>query len=156
MENNIIKESQLEVLSKNEITTIVNMSNLPVARNRSDLLPTVIKNNALALVEIKKEFYNVKKHRSIYGLTWFIKSIIVLCAKLARFMFLSASRLVSFVMFSAILLLSTAIITKNVVNFVSGIKLTDVEDKNKEFSIYSVKDDAAAKAKAERVEQLEK
>jgi len=58
MENNIIKEKQLEVLPKDEITNIVVKDKLPVILfTKGDLLPAVVKKDALALVELKREFY---------------------------------------------------------------------------------------------------
>ncbi|MBQ3407637.1 MAG: hypothetical protein IJH12_00335 [Clostridia bacterium] len=150
MENNVIKENQLEVLPKNEIATIVELNNLPVAKDKKELLPTIIRKEALALVEIKKEFYNVKKQRSIYGLAWFLKKVAVLCAKLIRYLFLGVTRLVSFVMFSVIVILSTTIITRNVVNSLYGVRATEVDGTG--FSIFSVKDDEEAKAHADMME----
>ena len=38
MENNIIKENQLEVLPKNEIATLVKLNSLPVAKDKKELL----------------------------------------------------------------------------------------------------------------------
>ena len=149
MENNIIKENQLEVLPKNEIATLVKLNSLPVAKDKKELLPTIIRKDALALIEIKKEFYNVRKGRSIYGLAWFFKKLALLMAKLIRFIFLSTMRLTCFAVFSVIVILSTTIITRNVVNSVNGIRATEVEDNTKGFSIYSVKDDADAKARAD-------
>ena len=149
MENNIIKKNQLEVLPKNEIATIVEFNNLPMAKDKKDLLPAIIRKDALALIEIKKEFYDVRKRRSMYGLAWFLKKMAILCAKLVRFFFLSTTRLASFAVFSVIVILSTTIITRNVVNSVNGIRVTQVEDDTTGFSIYSVKDDAEAKARAE-------
>lgn len=152
MENNIIKEKQLDLLPKNEIATIVEINMLPVAKDKKDLLPAIIRKDALALIEIKREFYNVKKQRSEYGLVWFFKSIARLTAKLIRFLFLGVTRLTSFAIFSIIVILSTTIITKNVVNSLNGIKVNKVEDETTGFSIYSIKDDVEAKAKAEMTE----
>ena len=149
MENNIIKKNQLELLPKNEIATIVEFNTLPMAKDKKELLPAIIRKDALALIEIKKEFYNVRKQRSIYGLAWFIKKVVVLLtAKLIRFMFLSTSRLASFAVFSVIVILSTTIITKNVVNSMNGITINHAEEQAG-FSIYTVKDDEEAKARAE-------
>ena len=72
MENNIIKKNQLELLPKNEIATIVEFNTLPMAKDKKELLPAIIRKDALALIEIKKEFYNVRKQRSKYGLAWFL------------------------------------------------------------------------------------
>jgi len=152
MENNVIKENQLEVLPKNEIATIVEFSRLPMAKDKKELLPTIIRKDALALIEIKKEFYNVRKQRSIYGLAWFLKKVIVLFAKLIRLVFLTTTRLASFAVFSVIVILSTTIITKNVVNFMSDIRTTENVE-NKGFSIYDVKDDEEAKAQAELIDE---
>lgn len=149
MENNIIKKNQLEVLPKNEIATIVEFNNLPMAKDKKDLLPAIIRKDALALIEIKKEFYDVRKKKSIYGLAWFLKKVAVLCAKLIRLLFLGTARLACFAVFSVIVILSTTIITRNVVNSVNGIRVTEAEDNTKGFSIYSVKDDADAKARAD-------
>lgn len=155
MENNIMKKNQLELLPKNEITAIVEINTLPMAKDKRDLLPAIIRKDALALIEIKKEFYNVRKQRSKYGLVWFLKSLAILTAKLIRFMFLSATRLTSFAIFSVIVILSTTIITKNVVNSLNGITVNQVEDETTGFSIFSVKDDAEAKARAEMAETEE-
>ena len=148
MENNIIKKNQLELLPKNEIATIVEFNTLPMAKDKKELLPAIIRKDALALIEIKKEFYNVRKQRSKYGLAWFLKSMAILTAKLIRFMFLSTSRLASFAVFSVIVILSTTIITKNVVNSMNGITINHA-DEQAGFSIYTVKDDEEAKARAE-------
>lgn len=155
MENNVIKENQLEVLPKNEIATIVEISRLPMAKDKKELLPAIIRKDALALIEIKKEFYNVRKQRSIYGLAWFVKKVIVLFAKLGRFLFLTTTRLTSFAIFSAIVVLSTTIITKNVVNSMAGIRTTENVE-NTWFSIYQVKDDEIAKAQAELIDANQK
>lgn len=152
MENNIIKENQLEVLPKSEINNIIVVNELPVlSKCRSDLLPIVISQKALALLEIKEEYYKVKKLRHIYGIVWFLKNVLVLFGKLVRYIFLASTRIISFALFSAVVILSTTIITSNVVNMIYGIK--DTSQNNTEYSIYNVKDDAQARANAEAKEQ---
>lgn len=146
MENNVIKENQLEVIPNNEITALVELNKLPEIKDRRELLPTIIKKDALALIEIKKEFQNLKKRRSLYGLTWFLKKSAVFFAKLCRFVFLATSRLACFVVLSAIVILSTTILTKNIVNSLYGARAT--QEESTEYSIYSVKDDEQAKAQA--------
>lgn len=153
MENNIIKENQLEVLPNNEIANIVVENKLPViSSSKGDLLPTIIKKDTLALMEIKREFYEVKKQRSVYGIVWFLKKILILFAKLVRYIVLASTRLVSFALLSAIIILSTTIITRNVVNSFYGFRETT--EHGSEYSIYYVKDDVAARANAEKMEIL--
>lgn len=147
MENNIIKENQLEVIPNNEITTIVELNTLPAVRDKKELLPTIIKKDSLALIEIKKEFQDLKKRRSLYGLAWFLKKSIVLFGKLCRALFMATSRTACFIALSAVVILSTTILTKNIVNSLYGARAT--QEDNVEYSIYNVKDDEQAKAQAE-------
>ena len=121
---------------------------------KGDLLPAVVKKDALALVELKREFYKVKKQRSLYGIVWFLKEVLVLFAKLVRYIVLASTRLVSFVLFSVIVILSTTIITQNIVNSIYGVKEPSEQDSN--YSIYYVKDDDEAKINAKMMEQNSK
>lgn len=146
MENNVIKENQLEILQKSKAVTVVEENKLPVLKNREDLLPAVIKRRDLALIEIKKEFYKIKQQHSLVGILVFLKKVLVLFAKIIRCTILASSRMICLVMFSAIVIISTTIVTKNVVNSFYGVKATQGDTV---YSIYSIKDDEEAMQNAE-------
>lgn len=141
MENNIVKENYLEVLPSREIIAKKESNILPVVKDTSSLLPVIIKQKELALVEIKKEFYNIKKHHSFKGILKFIKNVAKLLVKLIRLCILSSLRVIGFVAVSAIVVITTAIITKNIINSYYGVE----PQEDVTYSIFNMKDDDASK-----------
>lgn len=146
MGSNVIKENQLEILPKSKAVTVVEENKLPILRNRENMLPAIVKQRELSLIELKREFYKIKQQNSLVGVLICLKKVLILFAKIIRGTILASSRMIGLVMFSAIVIISTTIVTKNVVNSFYGVKDTEGDAV---YSIYSVKDDEKAKAKAE-------
>lgn len=137
MENNIVKESYLEVLPNQEMMKSTKTEVLPaLASDRNLLLPVIIPKKELALVEIKKELNNLKEHKTIIGLLKFTKNVAKILAKLVRFCFIASAGVVGFLGVSALIVMSTAIITKNIVNSYYGS--TPQEDTT--YSIFRMKE----------------
>lgn len=146
MESNVIKENQLEILQKSKAVTVVEENKLPILKNRENMLPAIVKQRELSLIELKREFYKIKQQHSLVGVLICLKKVLILFAKIIRGTVLASSRMIGLIMFSAIVILSTTIVTKNVVNAFYGVKATQGDTV---YSIYSIKDDEKAKAKAE-------
>lgn len=138
MENNIVKESYLEVLPSQEIINNEIDNTLPsVNIDRNLLLPVIVNKKEVALIEIKKEINNL---REINGVTQILKAVKILAkvlAKLVRFCFISTASIISFVGVSILIVMSTAIITKNVVNSYYG----STPQKDTTYSIFQMKSD---------------
>lgn len=139
MENNIVKENYLEVLPNQEIIVKKELDKLPVVKDTNSLLPVIIKQKELALIEIKKELYNVKQHHSLKGVLKFIKNVAKISAKLVRLCILACIKIISFVAISAIVITTTTIITKNIINSYYGVE--PKEDFT--YSIFDMKDDVS-------------
>ena len=137
MENNVVKENCLEVLPKNEIMNNIQETTLPVLRNNENLLPTVIKQRELALIEIKREFYNIKQNHSAVGILKFLKNTLLLLAKFVRWSIMASSKVLGFIAVSAIIVISTTIITKNIINSKYSV---DRKDDETTYSIFRLKD----------------
>ena len=112
MENNIVKENYLEVLPSQDVIKNKKTNLLPVVKSDNNLLlPVIIKNKELALIEIKKEYSNLKEHKT--------------------------ASVIGFIGVSILIVMSTAIITKNIVNSYCGT--TPQSDTT--YSIFQMKDD---------------
>lgn len=141
MENNVIKENYLEVLPSQEIITKKEVNTLPIVKDTSSLLPVIVQQRELALIEIKKEFYKIRKHHSLKGILKFIKNVTKLLLKLVRLCILSSIKIIGFVAVSAIVVITTAIITKNIINSYYGVE----PQEDITYSIFNMKDDASEK-----------
>lgn len=139
MENNIVKENYLEVLPNQEIIVKKEIDILPVVKDTNSLLPVIINQKELALIEIKKELYNIKQHHSLKGVLTFIKNVAKILAKLVRLCILASIKIISFAIVSAIVVITTTIITKNIINSYYGVQ--PKEDVT--YSIFDMKDDAS-------------
>lgn len=139
MENNVVKENYLEVLPSQEIITRKEVNTLPIIKDTSSLLPVIVNQRELALIEIKKEFYNIKKNHSLKGILKFIKNVAKLLLKLVRLCILSFIRIVTFIAVSAIVVTTTTIITKNIINSYYGIE----PQEDITYSIFNMKDDSS-------------
>lgn len=138
MENNIVKENYLEVLPSQDVIKNKKTNLLPVVKSDNNLLlPVIIKNKELALIEIKKEYSNLKEHKTALGLLKFIKSVTKILAKSVRFCFVASASVIGFIGVSILIVMSTAIITKNIVNSYCGT--TPQSDTT--YSIFQMKDD---------------
>ncbi|MBO5349624.1 MAG: hypothetical protein J6A89_07405 [Clostridia bacterium] len=138
MENNIIKENYLEVLPSQEIIKNEELNILPIIKqDPSLLLPVIIQKKELALIEIKNEISNIKGHKIIIGILKIIKILAIALAKFIRFCFIASASIVGFVGVSALVVMSTAIITKNIVNSQYG----STPQKDTTYSIFQMKDD---------------
>lgn len=138
MENNIIKENYLEVLLSQEIIKNEELNILPIIKqDPSLLLPVIIQKKELALIEIKNEISNIKGHKIIIGILKIIKILAIALAKFIRFCFIASASIVGFVGVSALVVMSTAIITKNIVNSQYG----STPQKDTTYSIFQMKDD---------------
>ena len=139
MENNVVKENYLEVLPSQEIITKKENDMLPIVKDTNSLLPVIVNQRELALIEIKKEFYNIKKNRSLKGILKFIKFVAKLLLKLVRLCIMSSIRIITFAAVSAIVVITTTIITKNIINSYYGVELHE----DTTYSIFNMKDDSS-------------
>lgn len=137
MENNVVKENCLEVLPKNEIMDNIQETTLPVLKNKENLLPTIIEKRELALIEIRREFYNIKQNHSAIDVLKFLKNTLFLFAKFIRWSIMASSKVVGFIVVSAIIVVSTTIITKNIINAKYSV---DTKDDGTTYSIFKLKD----------------
>lgn len=138
MENNVIKENYLEVLPNNKLISKYEKNKLPLIKDNKELLPVVVDKRELALIEIKKEFSEVKKNKSIIGVLKFLKKALILFAKFIRWSILTSSKIVAFAVVSAIIVISTTIITKNIVNSKYS---TDFSKDKSTYSIFKIKEE---------------
>ena len=138
MENNITQKNYLEILPNQSIVEKNNTNLLPVLKSdKNSLLPVIIKSKELALIEIKEDFNKLKKERSEIGLLKFAKNLAILLAKFVRFCFLTTASVIGFVGVAVLIIASTAIITKNIVNSYYGI----TPEPDTTYSIFKMKDD---------------
>lgn len=137
MENNVVKENCLEILPKGEIISNIQETTLPVLKNSENLLPTVIKQRELALIEIKREFYNIRQNHSMVDILKFFKNTLFWFAKFVRWSIMASSKVIGFVAVSAIIVISTTIITKNIINAKYSV---DRKDDETTYSIFKLKD----------------
>ena len=148
MENNTLKENYLEVIPPKSVVLEKEKNNLPVLKDCRKLLPVIIEKKELALITINKELDTIKQNRivaaimnGLVGLVKLLKFGTMSFVKLIRWSILASTRFISFVVVCALVLLSTTIITKNIVNFYYG---TDIKNDETSFSIFNVKDDVEA------------
>lgn len=140
MENNIIKESYLEVLPNQEIIKKDELNILPTIKSDTNLLlPVIIQKKELALIEIKKEFNNLKEHKSAVKILKVAKALAKALSKFVRFCFIASASVIGFVGVSVLIVMSTAIITKNIVNSYYGT----TPQKDTTYSIFQMKDDSS-------------
>ena len=139
MGNNIIKENCLEIIPNKEVEIDKKENVLPESKvNNNMLLPVIVKNRELALIEIKNEVAVLKENKTFTGLLKFIKATVKILAKLVRGLFMASAGIIGFVGVSIIVVIATAIITKNIVNSYCGTS-TEVDST---YSIFKMKDDA--------------
>jgi hypothetical protein len=137
MENNIIKENYLEVLPNQKlIKTVECEALLTLEEDKNLLLPVIIPKKELSLVEIKKDLNGLKEHTAITALLKFTKKLVKILAKFVRFCFIASSSIIGFVGVSALIVMSTAIITKNIVNSHCG----STPQNDTTYSIFKMKD----------------
>lgn len=140
MENNIVKESYFEVLHGKEITKNDEKNILPTIKQDSNLLlPVIIQKKELALLDIKKEFYNLKEHKTAIRILKMVKVLAKTVVKFVRFCFISIASVIGFIGVSVLIVISTAIITKNIVNSYYG--MTPQQDTT--YSIFQMKNDVS-------------
>lgn len=140
MENNIVKENYLEVLPNQEILKKEELNILPtIIPDNNLLLPVIIQKKELALIEIKKELNNLKKHKTAIKILNVAKVLVKAVAKFIRFCFIASASLIGFLGVSALIVMSTAIITKNIVNSYYGT----TPQKDTTYSIFKMKDDSS-------------
>lgn len=137
MGNNVIKENCLEIMPNQEIKVKQEENILPQVKiDNSMLLPVIIKDKELALVEIKNEINILKENKTLVGLLKFVKATVKILAKLVRGLFMASAGVIGFVGVSILVIVSTAIITKNIVNSYYGAS-TEVDST---YSIFQMKD----------------
>lgn len=148
MENNTLKENYLEVIPQKSMVLEKEKNNLPVLKDCRELLPVIIEKKELALITINKELDTIKQNKivaaimaGVVGLMKLLKLTTMSFVKLIRWSILASTRLISFVVVCALILLSTTIITKNIVNSYYG---TDLKNDETSFSIFNIKDDIKA------------
>lgn len=138
MENNITQKNYLEILPNQNIIENKKENLLPVIRHdKSLLLPAIIEKKELALIEIKQEYQKLKEHKTALALLNFAKAVILTLAKFTRFCFLTIASIIGFVGVAVLIIASTAIITKNIVNSYYGI----TPEPDTTYSIFKMKDD---------------
>ncbi|MBP3708624.1 MAG: hypothetical protein J6J36_08545 [Clostridia bacterium] len=159
MENNTLKENYLEVIPQKSMVFEKEKNNLPVLKDCRNLLPVIIKKKELALITIDKELDTIKQNRivaaiklGIVGLAKLLKFVTMSFVKLIRWSILVSTRCISFIVVSALVLLSTTIITKNIVNSYYG---SDLKEDDTSFSIFNVKDDVEASSAKPVVQEHE-
>ena len=138
MENNITQKNYLEILPNQNIIENKKENLLPVIRHdKSLLLPVIIEKKELALIEIKQEYQKLKEHKTALALLNFAKAVILTLAKFTRFCFLTIASIIGFIGVAVLIIASTAIITKNIVNSYYGI----TPEPDTTYSIFKMKDD---------------
>ena len=138
MENNITQKNYLEILPNQNIIENKKENLLPVIRHdKSLLLPVIIEKKELALIEIKQEYQKLKEHKTALALLNFAKAVILTLAKFTRICFLTIASIIGFVGVAVLIIASTAIITKNIVNSYYGI----TPEPDTTYSIFKMKDD---------------
>lgn len=138
MENNGIKENYLEVLNEQEIVKTTESEVLPaMIVDRNLLLPVIIQNKVLDLVEIKTEFNNLKENKTLTALLKFMKNVIKVLAKMVRFSFIFVANAIIFAGVATTIVATIAIVTKNIVNSYYDIKPSE----DTTYSIFKMKEE---------------
>lgn len=138
MENNVVKGNCIEIVQDQNVVTEFEKNKLPVIVNKANLLPVVIIEKELALKGIKEK-NNINKRSNVGNVIWnFIKKALFLFAKLIRLCVIAIAKTVGFIVISAIIIISTTIITKNIINFYCNKDKTTTDHSS--YSIFNVKD----------------
>ncbi len=138
MENNVVKGNCIEIVQDQNVVTEFEENKLPVIVNKANLLPVVIIEKELALKGIKEK-NNINKRSNVGNVIWnFIKKALFLFAKLIRLCVIAIAKTVGFIVISAIIIISTTIITKNIINFYCNKDKTTTDHSS--YSIFNVKD----------------
>ena len=138
MENNVVKGNCIEIVQDQNVVTEFEENKLPVIVNKANLLPVVIIEKELALKGIKEK-NNINKRSNVGNVIWnFIKKALFLFAKLIRLCVIAIAKIVGFIVISAIIIISTTIITKNIINFYCNKDKTTTDHSS--YSIFNVKD----------------
>lgn len=146
MENNIIQNTFLEVLPNQEVIKKEETNILPnIKYDRNLLLPVVIPKRELALIEIKKEPIILENHKDASKVLHVAKTVAKAFSKVVRFCFIASASVVGFVGVSALIVMSTAIITKNIVNSYYGTE----PEKNTTYSVFKMKEDVSKENKSD-------
>lgn len=139
MENNIVKENYLEVIPNKEIIRTNENNVLPaIVIDKKLLLPVIVQNKELALINIKKDLENIKNHKIIKNIVKVVKVLAIILAKFIRYCFIAVASITAFIGVSAVIVTSTAIVTKNIVNSYCG----STPQKDTTYSIFKMKDDS--------------
>lgn len=138
MESNVVKGNCIEIVQNQNIVTDFEENKLPVIVNNENLLPVVIIEKELALERIKEK-NNINKKYNVGNVIWnFIKKALFLFAKLIRLCVIAIARMIGFIIISAIIVISTTIITKNIINCYCNKDKTTSDRSS--YSIFNVKD----------------
>ena len=138
MENNVVKGNCIEIVQDQNVVTEFEENKLPVIVNNENLLPVIIIEKELALERIKEK-NNINKKYNVGNVIWnFIKKALFLFAKLIRLCVIAIAKTVGFIVISAIIIISTTIITKNIINFYCNKDKTTTDHSS--YSIFNVKD----------------
>lgn len=128
MDNNIIKDNCIEIIPSKEIA--INNKIQTVSLNK-ELLPIIVNPQQLALPILEKDFSKISKKRKIkrYILKFIqaiykrltklgciVAKVVSLMAKVINWSFLTSAKFVCLIAMSAIVIISTTILTKNIVN----------------------------------------
>ena len=122
MESNITQKNCLEILPNKNI----------IENKKENLLPVIRHDKNLLL-----EYQKLKEHKTATALLKFAKTVVLTLAKFTRFCFLSVASVIGFIGVAILIIASTAIITKNIVNSYYGI----TPEKDTTYSIFKIKDD---------------
>ena len=138
MENNVVKGNCIEIVQNQNIVTDFEENKLPIIINNENLLPVIIIEKELALERIKEK-NNINKKYNVSNIIWnFIKKALFLFAKLIRLCVIAIAKMIGFIIISAIIVISTTIITKNIINFYCNKGKTTTESSS--YSVFNVKD----------------
>ncbi len=135
MENNTIKENCLEVIEKQDVLEISSDNTLPAIINKKELLPVVINQQCKELFKLKEEFYKIRKNNSIgKTILKILKKLVCIIAKIVYAISKCITKLVCFLAISAIVTMTTVILTKNIINYYCGAVPAD----DNSFSIFNM------------------
>jgi hypothetical protein len=139
MDNNFVKENCLEIIPSQELIEVKTQKALTESNmeDKNMLLPVIVQCKELALIEVKNEITTLKEHKNPIGVLKFVKATVKILAKAIRTLFMASASVIGFIGVSILVIVATAIITKNIVNSYYG----STPDTDITYSIFKMKDD---------------
>lgn len=137
MVNNTMQKDYLDIL-KNQNKKVPKENVLPAEMKQTNsLLPVIIDNKKLALIEIKQDFTDFKKEKNVIGFIKFTKNVAIALFKFAKACVLTSTKIILFVAVAISIVVSTAVVTKNIINSYYGVP----QEKDTTYSIFKMKED---------------